>query len=75
MCRLGLVVRPPFGGAGFRLDTDVDLLAVDLHFGRRLDAQLDLARTDFEDGDLDLVTDPDEFTQLPGEDQHGVTSV
>src|SRR5690348_15057344 len=41
------------------LDAGVDLLAVHLHLGRRLDAELHLPRAHFEHGDLHRITDPD----------------
>src|SRR4051794_19429829 len=63
---LGIGVALP--ARGFRLalcaavlflDPGVDLFTVNLHLGRRLDTELDLPRADFENGDLDRVTDPD----------------
>src|SRR5262249_43526923 len=41
------------------LDARVDLLAVHLHLGRRLDAELHLSRAHLEDGDLHGVPDSD----------------
>src|SRR5882672_12401340 len=43
------------------LDPGVDLFTVNLHLGRRFDAELHLPRADFENGDLDRVTDADVF--------------
>ena len=41
------------------LDAGVDLFAVHLHLGRRLDSQLDLPRADLEHGDFHGIADPD----------------
>src|SRR5437868_7153669 len=60
------------GGGAFagRLERQ-QLLAVDGHVARGVDAEANLAPVDVHDGDTDVVTDVDFFTELAAEDQHG----
>src|SRR5262245_7356223 len=50
----------------------VDLFAVDANLRRRLDPQADLVALHLEHPDGDGVANPDDLTQLPCQDQHGV---
>ncbi len=52
------------------LNPRVDLLTVDLDLGRGLDPQFALPVADLQDGDLDRITNPDVFSQLPCEHKH-----
>src|SRR5262249_43216882 len=47
------------------------LLTVDGHVARGVDAEANLAPVDIDDGDADVLTDVDLFTELAAEDQHG----
>jgi len=58
-----------------RLDLVVDFLPVDANVPRGLDAEADFASLDVHDGDLDAVTDEDDFAQLPTQNEHVASSV
>src|SRR5689334_1315685 len=57
--RLGL---RPEGAAVLFLDAGVDLFTMNLHLGRRFNAELHLSRTNFQDRDLHRVADTDVFS-------------
>ena len=48
------------------LDLEIDFLAVNGHFLRCGDADLDLIALDFQDGDLDIIVDNDCLVLLTG---------
>ena len=60
-------------GGGFRVLQRQQLLTVDRHVSRRLDAQPDLAPVDVHHGDADIFADVNLLTQFAAQDQHVAT--